>query len=267
MARLQALSLGHALDPFPPAAGVVHSVYARAANVDMGSALWTLLAAGREDLPFGIRLAADALDALGLSRGDPVRARAGFVGIGEGGATLVVDCRAAPRWTPARDARAAPGLAERLALVAAAARPRAWAGSARMAGEVVSALERGASLPGVLAGVVGCGPGSTPAGDDVVVGVLAALAMPHAGARGAAATRVLRGALQPLLAGTSDLGAHLLRQAAEGFFARPVRELTLALACEPDGAHTRAALRRVLDMGASSGADLCLGLHAAAHTA
>jgi hypothetical protein len=265
VARLQALSLGYALDARAAAAGVVHSVYPRAANLEVRGELWTLLAAAREDLPLGIRLEVEDLGAFALRRGDTVRVRAGYVGIGEDGRAVVLDCRAAPRWTPACRAQPAPGLAGRLALVAAAAHHRAWAGSARMAHDVVSALDHGDSLPGVIAGVIGCGPGATPAGDDVLVGVFAALALLPAGARGAAAARMLEGALRPLLPGTADLSAHLLRQAAGGLFGRPVHDLADALACAADAGRVQEALRRVLDMGATSGADLCTGIASAAH--
>jgi hypothetical protein len=93
-ARVQALSIGHALDADSAGFGIVHSVFARAVNLMVREEMWTLLAAEKADLPFGIRVASSDL---------------------------------------------------------------------------------------------GRGPGSTPCGDDVLVGILAVLNSPHSGAAGARA--------------------------------------------------------------------------------
>ena len=55
--------------------------------------------------------------AISVSRGDLVRVRGGFVGIGS---HLVVDCRAASWWIPAREEKSEQGLERRLAVVAPA---------------------------------------------------------------------------------------------------------------------------------------------------
>jgi hypothetical protein len=264
--QLPALSVGHALDIDSAAAGVVHSVFERAVNVVTCTDLWTLLSADRTDLPFGIRVAARDFHALALRRGERVDVRAGFVGIGSGPNRLVVDCRAAPRWIPARRGTAAPGLVERLEVVAAAATPRAWEGSARIAYAVTSALNDCDGLRDVLPGVVGCGPGATPAGDDVLVGTLAVLGSPHSGARGAAAAQSLCRALLPLLPTTTDISGHLLRQAASGLFARCVHELVCTLIGDPAPGRLLDGVQRVIDTGATSGADMCMGLLACARS-
>jgi hypothetical protein len=262
--RIQALSTGHAVDLQSTGAGAVHSVFARAVNLEVRGDLWTLLSDERADLPFGIRVGVDRVDALGLRRGDRVSVRSGFVGIGAARSALVVDCRAAPRWTPARQGERAPGLAVRLGVAATEASGRAWPGAAPMARTVVTALNDPDALGGALGRVVGCGPGSTPTGDDVLVGILAALTSAHSGAAGAAAAQSLCRSLGPLLSRTTEISAHLLRQAMCGFVARPVHELVCALVGASDVARLRAAVRSVLDMGATSGADQCTGLLTAA---
>src|SRR5271165_1770892 len=145
-ARIQALSIGHALERESARSGVVHSVFARAVNLMVPEEMWTLLAAEKADLPFGIRIASSQLDVLGFSNGDPVNFRAGFLSIGSGSTCRVVDCRAAPRWLPTRHNEIEPGLAGRLAVVATAASGRSWHESARMAQSVRSALEYSVTL-------------------------------------------------------------------------------------------------------------------------
>ena len=98
-----------------------------------------------------------------------------------------------------------------------------------MAYAVVSALNDPDVLDDVVFDVVGCGPGSTPAGDDVLVGILAVLTSPHSGATGSAAVQSLRRSLRPLLPTTTDISGHLLRQAADGLVGRAVHELVCAL--------------------------------------
>ena len=109
-------------------------------------------------------------------------------------------------------------------------------------------------LPEVLAQVVGRGSGSTPAGDDVLIGILAVLRSPLSGAAGAEAADALRRALLPLLATTTDISGHLLRQAASGLFARNVHELIGALLGDPTPSQLNDRVARVIDTGATSGA-------------
>jgi hypothetical protein len=123
-------------------------------------------------------------------------------------------------------------------------------------------LEHREALSDALAAVVGCGPGCTPAGDDVLVGILALLKSPHSGA--AEPADALRRSLLPLLPTTTDISGHLLRQAADGLFGRTVHDLVAALigGCAPE--HLRQAVQRVVAAGATSGADLCVGMLACA---
>jgi hypothetical protein len=258
LSALQALSIGPAVDVASCTAGTVHSVFARALNIELRGELWTLLSAERGDVPFGIRVAAHGFDRLGLRSGDRVHVRAGFVGIGTQPMRMVIDCRAAPRWLPVDAPGSLPGIAERLCMVHDAAVAHAFSGSARMAQEVM----RGLADPGVLARVVGNGPGATPAGDDVVVGILAVLRSPAAGPRGALAGRALCDAMLPLLRNTTDISAHLLRQAARGQFSRALQELLAAIIGDPE--RLEQSVQRMMETGASSGADMCMGVLACA---
>jgi hypothetical protein len=259
MTDLQALSVGHALNVEIARSGVVHSVFAGAANLDMRAEMWTLLAEDGGDLPFGVRLAAKDLKLLGLQRGDRVNVRGGFIGIESRQRVLVVDCRAAPRWLPACQGRLDPRLSDRLSAVEAAARNRAWGGSADMADAIREALDHPDTLGGVLAGVIGRGPGLTPAGDDVLVGILAVLSR-RAGPAAAGAADRLAGLIPPLLPTTTYISGQLLLQAMRGLFARVVDELLSALTADSPPQRLNAAIRRVIETGATSGADTCMGV-------
>jgi hypothetical protein len=257
---VQAISIGHALDVDAPSSGIVQQVFAHAVNLGIGGEMWTLLTADRLDLPFAIRTASHDFVGLGLRHGDRVGVRSGFVGIRSGSTCHVVDCRCAQRWLPAPQYTFAPGVGRRLALIAAAASDRAWHGAAPMAHAVRSALGVPDALRRVLGRVVGHGPGFTPSGDDVLVGIFAVLTASRSGRIGAAAARSLDEMMRPLLSGTTDISRQLLRQAGRGLVGRAVHELICAISGETNLQTLRAAVERVIEMGATSGADTCMGV-------
>ncbi len=254
---MRAVSVGHALDVDSAGSGLVHSVFSRAVNLTMGGEMWTLLASEKADMPFGIRVPWPNFDALGLRRGDAVNLRAGYVGVSS---RLVIDCRSAARWMPACQDNLARGLEQRLAVVATAARGRSWRESAQMACDVRAALDEPATLDAALAKIVGRGPGATPSGDDVLVGVLAVLTSPHSGAAGAKAVESLGRSILPLLPTTTDVSGQLLRQASQGLFGRNVHELVSVLIGDPTPGQLREKIRHAIETGATSGADMCEGL-------
>jgi Protein of unknown function (DUF2877) len=266
MIQLQALSIGPSLNLFEPREGFVHSVFARAANLEMSGNLWTLLLADGADLPMGIRVAAQDFWALKLREGDQVNVKSGFIGIRSGDSGYVVDCRAAPQWIPVHPDRLEPGLARRIAVVTTKVRGRSWGGSAQMAHAIRSALETPDAIGNVMASVVGRGPGLTPAGDDVLVGILAVLNSPHSGFAGAKIAKTLGRLVVPLLPTTSRISGQLLRQAANGRFGRVVHELLSALIEDQLQRKLAETVRRILETGATSGADTCEGLLALAPT-
>jgi len=117
------------------------------------------------------------------------------------------------------------------------------------------ALEAG-ELDGCLAATVGAGPGATPAGDDVICGVLAGLdLLGHAGAHAR-----LGAAVAPLLAYTTRISRHLLAAAAAGRYTERLIGLAAALA---SGRSVRGALDALARWGASSGLDQAAGFAAA----
>jgi hypothetical protein len=149
---------------------------------------------------------------------------------------------------------------EVLARAAAAPRPAGPFDPSRQRADAVSlagiALTGGPPTRHLLR-LIGAGPGSTPAGDDVVAGVLAGL---HATGRAAAAS-ALGARVRPLLHRTTSASAHYLAAAADGRFAERVHVLVAGL---HDARAAARAARAALGFGATSGADLLAGLVAVA---
>lgn len=178
-----------------------------------------LLGPGALALPGGLRVAARAdLDDLGLRIGDEVTVGAGRVIAHDGG--LVVARTWRPQ--PIPSAELSPS-ARATALSALAGSPHVEGdhdlGLAALARQVVQDSARGP-----LAQLVGLGPGLTPAGDDVLCGLLLALR-----ATGRERDRAaLEGAVNPLLSRTTALSATLLRHAAGGYAVPPLVALLRA---------------------------------------
>jgi Protein of unknown function (DUF2877) len=136
----------------------------------------------------------------------------------------------------------------------AAARPSAlWeaplAGTARRAAAAVA----DGDLAGAAAELGGLGPGLTPAGDDVLAGLLLA-----ARARFGPCAEVRLLAVAGSVA-TTDLAAAFLRWAARGQHVAPAHDLLVA-AARGDGRGAAAAVTRLGAFGSSSGADVAYGL-------
>jgi hypothetical protein len=121
---------------------------------------------------------------------------------------------------------------------------------------LVRAALAGESLAGPLQRLIGAGPGSTPAGDDVVVGVLAALL---ATSRDTAANAI-GSAVLTLLERTTSSSRLYLSAAADGRFAERVHELVKGL---EGPAEASRAKRSAAGWGATSGLDLLSGILAA----
>ncbi|WP_198588348.1 oxamate carbamoyltransferase subunit AllH family protein [Geodermatophilus chilensis] len=116
----------------------------------------------------------------------------------------------------------------------------------------------------LLSRLVGVGPGATPAGDDVIVGVLAGLDAAAGSLVDEAVTRVARDALgarlRPLLARTTAIARHDLTAALAGQYAEHVQRTVAALA---DPAAVPAAVAAARGWGATSGIDLATGTSSA----
>ena len=271
----------------PRARAQVHSVFLRACNIETDSGeLVTLLASNTGNLPHGLRCA---------SRNDLLHAqlRQGQAVVLEGmalripAADLVVDFSRATVWNGTVDAaspdpqcaephRALRELCETLrsrapdqgvapalfssgnshspygrALVARMTQtlPKlARATETRDAGEVVSALSA----------LVGLGTGLTPAGDDFIVGYLAALWSRSYRERGLAALlRALAAPVGQLSCRTNAISRQMLLDALGGHFAE---RLTEVVRCLWGGGEVTRAAERLLEVGHSSGADGLCGL-------
>jgi len=120
---------------------------------------------------------------------------------------------------------------------------------------IASGDERGAQAQ--VEALVGFGPGLTPAGDDFLLGLLAALNVPESPC--ISWRRIGSQVIASAVRRTNAISIAALRHAAQG----KVRESLVALC----GALLRAeeaamlpALDRVLAIGASSGTDIALGM-------
>lgn len=126
----------------------------------------------------------------------------------------------------------------------------------RLAPQLAQQAVVGGVRPELLRTLVGAGPGTTPSGDDVIVGVLAGLRT-----RGERHAALALGRLVlPLLATTTAASGHYLLAAVEGRFGEHVHELVSSLAEARPPAATIAQASR---WGATSGIDLLFGLAAA----
>ena len=106
----------------------------------------------------------------------------------------------------------------------------------------------------MAARLIGLGPGLTPSGDDVLVGIEAAL---HALDRPTAG--FLARALGDVEDRTTAVAATLLLHAAAGEFAERLQVLLRAL-LGPDDGTIAAAVDRAAAWGATSGTDCLLGV-------
>lgn len=257
-------------------AGVVLGAFNRAVNITClrSGELYTLVTDDLDDGPNSLVVATEDFRRAGIAPGDPVRARAGRLAIA-GKAVVSIDGAAIWRM-PRPAARAAEAtLRERLATAEALLRrdgtpggllPDAAGGeiaqvTARLlreaVGAVLGALGRGDQAMALRQAerLIGLGPGLTPSGDDVLLGVLAARAL----ARGIAGDEFARGIASLARTGTNPISHAALAKAAHGEVRDGIARLVVAL-CEPRGEALSAALARVLAIGSSSGTEIAFGV-------
>lgn len=123
----------------------------------------------------------------------------------------------------------------------------------RRSPDLVAAALRGVELRQPLLSLVGAGPGTTPTGDDVIVGVLAAFDI----AGNAGPARRLRAAVAPLLPRTTSASRHYLAAAIDGRFGEHVHDLVGAL---EKSASAKTTIELASRWGATSGIDLLTGI-------
>lgn len=103
--------------------------------------------------------------------------------------------------------------------------------------------------------LIGAGPGLTPSGDDLLVGLCCALhGVDHP------LFEILCELLPSSLPNTTIVSRLMLEDAVRGYFHRPLAELRQALLTGKSQTEVNTALRRAAEFGASSGCDGARGL-------
>jgi Protein of unknown function (DUF2877) len=238
--------------------GSVHAVFPSSIYIEAaGGPLLAVHGPGHGHTPTSLVAAGTPRDGWGVSAGDAVSGGFGHLRIGP----ALFDARQAGRWqapTPTQSGVAATAALRLLpAIIMAASAPLDPACRA-----LGAALLEGnsAAVDNTTAGLVGSGPGLTPAGDDAVVGLLAMLHRAGPPALCAGPLRLLGASIGARLAHTTSIGAHYLRLALLGHFGEHLTALVDVLGT--GAAVDPAALARVRRSGASSGADTLAGVAA-----
>ena len=204
-------------------------------------------------------------------RGEPLRRRYAAAAVGH----VLLDLSDAGTWRPVPwPSRAGRALPANLRAAGAALQRRRRLCRSVLDGEAEPSLRsledacRGLDVARATIEIdrlVGWGEGLTPAGDDAIVGLLAAIgALAGTDAVRTAFVAALSAAVGASAARTTDISAHYLRLAAQGHFNADVRRLVHALMGSESGhgAGLPAALDAALDVGATSGADMVAGMMA-----
>ena len=252
--------------------GVVHSVFARACNVACEFGLLTIAAPALTDGPMVWRLGAGATPDFRhlFQPGERLRRRQAMAFTRE----VKLDLERAATWRPSSLPRTSTGqLGANLQRATAALDLRRRVRSSVIDREGQASLRsledacRRLDIERATAEIhrlVGWGEGFTPAGDDALLGLLAALgALARADAGHLSFLQSLSAAVVARVARTAVVSGHYLRLAAQGHFNADVTDLTYALLAgdgSDDHARLREALETALDVGASSGADMVAGM-------
>ncbi len=252
-----------------PGEGVVRGVYRHSVNVETQGLFFTVLHPTPDSGPACAILAegADFSD-LGVLPGQTVRWERGALEMGGlrlvfSGAT-VCDCRFGAQALPLPDPAAAARRLEALLAPAAQKNAARWGEELRealdqRAGSVCAALEQRADPAGAVRQLVGFGPGLTPSGDDILTGLYAALRVLGGGA---ADLEGLEQALAACAGRTTQVGGWMLTCALDGRW-RASLQAVLAACADPALTSLPAAVEQLLTVGASSGYDMCSGVHRA----
>ena len=266
----------------PGRVGSVVSVHGSAINVRQGPRILTIALDVVGGLPNGLNVPS----VVHLDRTD---VRSGMAVLTDGSslsipaASLAIGLSTATGWTPTMAALSQPSAGERSALAAralelgAANAPLIGLGPLLVAlaggfsrpatrlvettvaalADLIEALQAGQAGRAVerAALLVGLGPGATPSGDDLLVGVAAGLLATAHPLAGPFAARLAASAAGR----TTALAETYLWHAARGEFAERVQR-TAAAVLSGDVIETGAAINDCMAWGASSGADLLVGM-------
>ena len=261
--------------------GTVEAIHRSALNIRRDGRLLTMAHESLGGLPNGVLVHPPiALDHIGIALGMPVQFDGTTIRLP--GASTVVFLGAAVSWSPAMplvnglSQSARIDRAEAAMRLAAHQAPRVGLGplllglvdrqtsvgslgraAAGTLASVVEALEDGRSERAVAAAIplIGLGPGATPSGDDLLVGLAAGLAT------------TAHPMAPPFAAGVAGHAAGMTTSVAESYlfhagrleFSERVHSAALAVLAGPEK-ELRAAVNTALAWGASSGADLLVGL-------
>jgi Protein of unknown function (DUF2877) len=249
------------LERAPALAGRVHSIHASAVNLDWhDGGLVTIQRPGALAAPFAAA-AADWCEIEALQPALPVRRRGQILELGELHLTwagaLAVDLQLDPSLARAPDLHELREIAFGWSSGTALGSSVGGDACQRLAAGI-RGRDPAAFLAGSL-GLIGVGPGLTPAGDDGLVGALAVL-------RGrdpewlASMGDVRRQVAAAARAGTTAVSGEFIAHALDGFFAEPVLALMRASASE----QVERAARALRCRGSTSGADTLAGMALAA---
>ncbi|MGQ0578657.1 MAG: DUF2877 domain-containing protein [Betaproteobacteria bacterium] len=265
------------------ARALVHSVFQLACNIETDSGeLVTLLAAGCGNLPHGIR---SALSFASLRQGQAAILEGATLRIPAANVVVNLSCAAVfsvtvvPASPGLRGEQAQATLRELRETLREHAPDQGVAPVLFLSGNPHSTLERalvarlGQTLPilasatetndaavvvSALSAVVGLGAGLTPAGDDFIVGYLAALwSRSYREPGKAALLRAVRARVGQLSLHTNAISRQMLIDALQGHFAE---RLTEVVRCVCNGGDVAGAAIRAVQIGHSSGADVLCGL-------
>lgn len=258
--------------------GRLHSLFDRAVNIeDSAGELFTLACRTLDDAPATIVVDVESFDAAGLALNDRVSGRGRTLRLGSAVEIRLAACAAWDARLPAYPPSCAPlparllqarSVLERHGHGGGMVARREGAGGfaravetalAQRSSSLLDALARAdfASARAHAASMIGLGPGLTPAGDDFLLGLFAVLNVPGSPCKGwlGGGTEVVAGAGHA----TNPISLAALTHAARGRVRESVLHLIECLLLGPaDG--VSAAMRRVLAIGSTSGADIACGL-------
>ena len=239
-----------------------------------GGRLVTLLASELGNAPHGIRISLPAGLAFTdhLQAGQQVGCRAAVLRIA--GSDIAIDLSTAAVWRSELGrlridlARPSVGTAWAVAWRALERRWRldrdGWAPTIHRRGQALAEASGALDIDAAgtaIGALIGCGPGLTPAGDDLIVGFLGGLFASQgddpARQRFLAA---LGAAITAALAGTGEISSAYLEHATQGSVAEPLAGLVGAIAEGAPPSAVEEATRRALRVGHTSGGDGVLGL-------
>jgi hypothetical protein len=236
-----------------PVTGEVVLSSARAAYLRVEAEVLALLAPGATALPCAVLLPPGLVPP---AAGTRIRVGGGRL------AWFAHTCSVTRWWLPARvrAGRLDPGAVDGFARLRAGQPGAVQSADRSLLADAVGSMVRGEveDAASSAAALIGHGPGATPAADDALAGVL--LTLRAAGACPEESYARLERLLRPARGRTTLLSAALLGHALAGWAAGPVVRAVASLQSGSDPAALSPAVRGLLALGHSSGADSATGI-------